>query len=172
MEGHSKKRLQLENPIYENSEVVELEYGNMKETVQIHHFLKNLNDLGFMTFSSQPWSSLENQRGIWPLQIEYVAGLLDSDVYENLERRLEESHPNIIWSTPEIPVFVPVSRDKNGSVKMRGWGGRMSEETYLEKLTPQKLKNMKCVQIIHFDWTCRKDYLFLVLIDILKELKQ
>ena len=156
----------------ENAEFVNLEYGYYKETVVIHQFLEKLNDLGFITFSSQPWSSLKNPRGVWLLQIEYVAGLLDSGVYDELKRRLEKSHPNIIWSTPELPVAVPVTKDKNGSVINRGWGGLMCKEAYLQKLTLEKIESMKCVELIHFDWTCREDYLFPVLIDILEELKK
>ncbi len=144
---------------------------NENETQYISSYLIELNKLGFTTYSSQPWSTLENKRGYRPYQLEYVAGLLDSSISEKLRFVLAKDHPNILWSTPELPICIPVGREIDGSVITRGWGGKMCKDTYLRTFSRKEINLMTCVELIHCDWTRHDDYLFKSLVGLLTTLK-
>ena len=78
-------------------------FGRLAETRHIHEYLIHLNELGFYTFSSQPWSSKETPRGARVEQLEYVAGLIDPLALAYVGMRIDVLCPTIRFTTPSRP---------------------------------------------------------------------
>lgn len=141
--------------------------GNaLVEIVHIVAHLVKLNELGFWTFSSQPWSSVENPRGSKQEQLEYVAGMIHPTTFAYLEERLAQEHPDIRWSSSVEPTCLPTSRNDGACC----WYGLMAPDAYVERFGDVDIAmRLVCVKFVNVNWMKQDDYLFTTLVGLLME---
>lgn len=100
-----------------------------EETRTLQPILMEINELGFLTMSSQPTSNPQNPIGELTWQLAYVSGYLPSIMAERLFLTLQKEAPECIVYRSEKDAMIVSCQ---GDHMQYSWSGLMMDTSYFE----------------------------------------